>query len=190
MRHLVLLLAATGCTVGEVKIPGSGPDGGGDGGANPRLTCADRGQLSAAHIHTDAPLTNRAGLGCMDAGGCHGPAPGAGGAYAFAGTAYKEIGGATAQPTAVVRLFKENPTGVFAQVGVAVTDDAGNFFFAGALADFPYVAEITACGADAAAAPIPGVRAMAAKIQQGNGNCNGGAACHAVPGTQAVYLAD
>lgn len=126
----------------------------------------------------------------MDAGACHGPGAATAPPYAFAGTAFKEIGGTTPQPTAIIRLFKENPTGVFAQVGVSVSDDAGNFFFAGNLADYPYIAEITACGADAAATPIPGVRAMVSKIQTGNGNCNGGAACHAVPGTQAVYLAD
>jgi len=200
MRHFVLLLAVvSACTVGEVKLPG-GDDGAGGvdappgGGENPRLKCADRGQLSTAHEHTlnnpaGSPAGPRSGLGCMTAGTCHGPG-GGGGEYAFAGTAYKEVGGTTAQATAIVRMFKENPTGVFAQVAVTVTDSAGNFFIAGTYNDFPYISEITACGADAAATPVAGIRPMVSKITTGQGNCNSGAGCHAVPGPMAVWLAD
>jgi hypothetical protein len=186
-----LLLGA--CTVGEVNLGGGGgPDGGGGDGdttVNPRLMCADRGTIGIAHNHTALganPAGPRSGLACGAPNGCHGATPGSS-VYAFAGTLYKEAAGTTPNPGAVVRIFKENPTGVYTLVTSSVTDDAGNFYVIGDYTDFPYITDATACGSDAL---VSGIRPMVGIIANGSGNCNNGGACHGVPGTFPMYLLD
>jgi hypothetical protein len=190
-----MLLTGSACTVGEVSIGqnNNGTDGGNTGGdsgnqTSPRDVCSDRGTPGAAHVHVAAPATNRAGIGCV-AVGCHlAGQTGAGASpYAFAGTVYKQVGGTAPNPGAVVRIFKEGPTGVFTKVTQGVADDAGNFRIAGNFTDFPYITDVSVCGADA---PVMGIRPMIGPIGNANANCNGGAACHAVPGTLAIWLAD
>jgi hypothetical protein len=188
----ILLIGA--CTVGEVSLGqnNNGTDGGnntdGTNQTNPRDVCSDRGTPGAPHIHTAAPADARGGLGCV-AVGCHltGQLGVGATAYAFAGTVYKQVGGTAPNPGAVVRIFKEGPVGTFTKIASGVADDAGNFRIAGNYTDFPYVTDVSACGADA---PVLGIRPMIGPIGNTNGNCNGGAACHAVPGTLAMWLAD
>jgi hypothetical protein len=122
------------------------------------------------------------------AAGCHAPG-GLGTTFAFAGTAYKEINGTTINPGVVIRLFPQTPEDA-APVATVVADQAGNFYYEGNLTAFPYITDVTACGADAAAVPVPGIRRMAGIIVQASMNCNNGTACHQTPGANAIYLAD
>ena len=175
MRTAVLLsgLFVVACSVGEVPTDKAGPDGG--GGAN---GCVERlTPPASAHLHTAGGGTN-ARIGCVEAS-CHlASSPGAGAPpFLFAGTVVKP-GGTTASAGAIVRITA--PSGTPIQ---AYTDTAGNFsILAGALpSPFPATATVTACPT----APTP----MAAQLVQGNGDCNGGGACHG--GAQGpITLAD
>ena len=193
-RSTVLLsaLLVSACSVGEVDLNRLGPDGAGGGdaiGASPRDICADRpATIGIQHNHTADganPAGPRAGVGCQTGTGCHGAAPGAGGAFAFSGSVYKEAAGTTPNPGVVVRVFKEDPAGTFTLVASAPTDDAGNFYMIGNYADFPYITDATACGSDQL---VQGIRPMVGIIA--TGDCNGGAACHQTPGTFPMYLLD
>ena len=181
-RSTVLLTALlSACTVGEVP----GGDGGGSGsGDNDRNLCENRvATVAPAHDHVAAPLGPRARSGCMDATGCHGPG-GAGGAFAFAGTLYKETSAITPSTGATVRIFA---VGGMKSLAEAVTDSAGNFVIRNPamFTAFPYETHVTACGTSTTIVP------MISPIAVADANCNAGGSCHGAAGTQgAVYLRD
>ena len=179
-RSIVLLSALfIGCSVGEVPLNGAGPDGGNNGtdGSSSAL-CVNRATTPvAAHVHgAGAGGGTKAGEGCIVAG-CH-LAGGDGPTFVIAGTLYKPDGvtpsaGATIHVTADAGGAK----------AIAVTDDAGNFSSTQAINPFPGVALASTC-------PTTD-RSMAGKIAGPNdGNCNGGNACHQVPGGLPMVLAD
>jgi hypothetical protein len=179
-RSIVLLSALfLGCSVGEVPLNGGGgTDSGNGGGDGAAALCADRTTPVASHIHNDGGGTN-AGQGCV-AAGCHlngNTGPGAP-AFVMAGTLYKPDG-VTPSGGVTIRL---SPDAGGAKA-IAVTDDAGNFSSAQAINPFPGKTLASGCPtAD---------RAMSGGIvNASNGNCNGGTACHQVPGGLPMVLAD
>lgn len=165
---LLLTLFTAACSVGEVSVPGQGPDGGGgDGGA--ALACVDRGTPGTAHIHTAGNTTN-AGVGCIT-GGCHlegntgiGAPP-----YSYAGTAY-QLDGVTANPGAIIRIVPPS------NLPITVTaDSAGNFSVGTVTNPFPAHTDVSAC---------PSMQKMVGNLNvAGDGNCSGGTACHGTGGT-------
>ncbi len=186
--HLVLLptLLATACSVGSY---GDSPDTGKDGsmGTDDRALCVPKGSAGAAHQHVAAganPAGPRSGMACLTAGGCHGVASPGSTVFAFAGTAYKEMGGTTPNGGATVRVF---PRGTMKSVAKTVTDDGGNFYIpasAGDFTAFPYEVDITACGSTPSDI-IPMIGTIGTPAE---GNCASSGACHAIPGTRAVYI--
>jgi hypothetical protein len=177
-----LLLAA--CSVGTF---GEEPVGGDAiSSTDDRDICVDKVAAPAAgHQHTaigagvgPQAAGPRSGVGCMAPGGCHGAQPGST-QYAFAGTAYGELGGTTPLGGVTVRIFK---AGTKKSVGKAVTDAAGNFYITGTFTDFPYETDITGCGSN------PDIIPMISPIRANEANCASSDACHIVPGPRAVYL--
>ncbi|HEU0033502.1 MAG TPA: hypothetical protein VFQ53_22880 [Kofleriaceae bacterium] len=120
----------------------------------------------------------KAGQGCVVAG-CHLAGNTGAGAppFTMAGTLYKPDG-STPSAGAEIRLASDAGGTPL----VAKTDDAGNFYTGGTVA-FP--AHTLASGCPTQDAHMSGSIANA-----GNGNCNGGTACHQVPGGLPMTLAD
>ncbi len=129
---IVTLLFASACDVGSVLANQGGGDGGGGSGSGSGSGsgCADLVTPAPdAHIHT-AGGTSNAGMGCMDAAGCHNSGLGLGTnapAYSYAGTVYTDAGGAT--PAAGSTVFVTS-AGVTKRL---LADSAGNFFIDPAL---------------------------------------------------------
>lgn len=180
---LCALLAA--CTVGEGPPGEAGPGGDAD-----RLVCKDR--LSAplaAHEHIAEganPAGPRTGLSCI-ASGCHlGGATGVGALeFLFAGSVYTEnVRPGTTPATGVfVRIFK---MGNDKSIDSVAADAAGNFIFrpggaGGALDQFPYQTDVTACGV-----PTPEVRPMVTLLGgPADRNCSAAGTCHGDGGSTA-----
>ncbi len=185
LMYLLSAVFATACTVGEVNIGGPGPDSGGT--TDDRNICVDRKTPAAAYQHSSQPPGPRSGQGCVSVG-CHlmGNLGSGAGAFTMAGTVYKDTNGGAPQPGVTVRLFPSTGN-TDKSLAAVVTDDAGNFIIRTPLADPAYLTDVTACGTDAVAL---GIRPMQSPISNSDRNCNGGAACHAVPGTRAIFLAD
>jgi len=183
IRPMVLLsLLFAGCTVGEVPLNGAGPDGGGSGdgpgaalcATNPMSTTVGRVTPANAHIHTLGGATN-AGQDCMT--GCHG-AGGTGPLFLMAGTLYKPDG-VTPSAGAEIRLTP----GAGGNPVIAKTDDAGNFSSSSLTNPFPASTLASAC-------PTTDRPMVGAITSAATANCNGGAACHQVPGGLPMVLAD
>jgi hypothetical protein len=171
MRHFVLLsVLFAGCSVGEVPLNGTGPDGstGGDGAQG---VCAMRVTPGNPHIHT-AGGTSNAGLGCV-VDGCHGPPNPGGPLYLAAGTIYTTTAGIAGAAGAEIRVGALKTK----------TDSAGNFAIISGTNPFPTNA--IASGCPTADAHMTGV--LTTTLQ---GNCNGGTACHQMPGGIAMVLAN
>ena len=181
-RTLALWTAILGaCTVGEVPPVGGGDDDG--SGGDITAACAQRNATPAtAYSHTTAPTGPRAGQGGI-AGGCNltGQTGTGAGAVTSAGTVYTDINGTTAAAGVTVHLYKDT-----ASLANAVTDDAGNFVIRTPLAGFPYKTLVSGCGP----ATPNDIKKMGGTIAAAaQANCNGGAGCHGVPGTNAAYIA-
>jgi hypothetical protein len=168
---LLLTVMFAGCSVGEVPIGGGGTT---DGGT---ALCAERlVPPPPQHDHLDGTGT-RAGTGCVIAG-CH-LTGGAGPTFVMAGTLYKP-GGAQPAAGALIRLVPDGGGNAV----TATTDAAGNFHAApGATQPFPGKAHASGC-------PTEDAHMVGAIAVAGNGNCNGGTACHANPGNFIMVLAD
>ncbi|MBA3394300.1 MAG: hypothetical protein H0T89_16765 [Deltaproteobacteria bacterium] len=181
---LLAILLAGACSVGEVDLGGGGDGGTGDGtSAVERDTCAPLGTPGTAHNHTLSganPAGPRSGAGCLGAG-CHGVVEPGSSRFAFAGTAYKDTGGATVAPGATIRVFKRGEKVV---LGKAVTDTAGNFYITGNFTAFPYEVDVTACGST----PSDIIPMIAPINSPGEANCSSSGNCHAIPGTRAIYI--
>lgn len=180
-RILALLTVILGaCTVGEVPPVGGGDDDG--GGTDVTTVCAQRNATPAtAYSHTTAPTGPRAGQGCI-AGGCHltGQTGTGAGAFTSAGTVYTDINGTAPATGVTVHLYKDT-----ASLANAVTDNAGNFVIRTPLAGFPYKTLVSGCGP----ATPNDIKKMGGTIAAAaQANCNGGAGCHGVPGTNAAYI--
>jgi hypothetical protein len=179
-RSMALVSVLVGCGVGEVPLPGGGPDatGGGDG-AN--ALCAERlpvDSVAAAHAHTPDGATN-VGQNCQTAG-CHGlplgiDAP----QFIMSGTAYKPDN-ATPAAGIEIRLIPDaggNPL-------IARTDDAGNFSVISTTNPFPGKTLASGC-------PTTDAKMITPIANATQGNCNSGD-CHLNPGGAAgpINLAD
>ena len=184
----VTLLGA--CSVGEVMGTGlGGDDTGGDdtmlpdasGSATPdaaaalKDTCAIGQTPGPGHDHGGGEY--HTGESCMSGVACH-AIGGAGGAWSFAGSAYTSAAAGLPQTGTVIRLLSADGTTLVAKT---VTDDHGNFYSTTPIGAGPYITDITQCGASTE------IRRMASPIT-GNHDCNGGTACHAIPGGTAIYL--
>ncbi len=167
------LLALFGaCSVGEVNGPGLQPDANEvvvdgtpavDAAALARDICAEKGPLSQAHNHLDAPAGDRRGLGCMDSG-CH-SVGGTGGAFTMSGTAYTTAAGAAApQVGSIVRIFGMDGNTLITQ---AVTDSAGNFRSTDPIPAGSYITDITECGIT----PLE-IRPMVARVNTASADMN------------------
>lgn len=189
-RFIVLVPILASCSVGTY---GESGDNSGDDMpmTEDRDTCVDRNAAPATpHNHAavgagDTPSTaagSRKGVGCMQAGGCHGATP-SGGAYTIAGTAYKEMGAGAATPAAgaTVRLFMP---GTKKSIAKAVTDADGNFYTS-AVITFPssgLEVDITDCSS------TPNIQPMIAPIRANEGNCSSSDSCHVFPGPRPVFI--
>lgn len=184
-RVSIGLCVLAACTVGD------GPPGeAGTGGNEDRALCVNRIAAPApAHEHIldgANPAGPRAGLGCV-AAGCHLTGNTGAGAteFLFAGTVYTEnVRPGTIPATGVtVRVFKR---GEKASVDSVASDSAGNFIFrpngrGGALDQFPYETDVTACGTAA-----PDIRPMSTLLGgPADRNCSAGGTCHGDGGSTA-----
>lgn len=169
---MALLSAALGaCTVGEA--PGSDAIV-----VNELTVCEPRVAAPlTAYEHVSDPLGPRAGQPCLD-GGCH-AAGGAGGPFAFAGTAYKDSGAQTPAVGVTIRLYKPGGGTALAE---AATDTAGNFIIRNpaSYVDFPYETHVTGCG------PTPDIKPMISQITAAEANCSLGGTCHGAGGGAGV----
>ena len=186
-RSLVLLpILLTACSVGSYGMSTDGT--GKDSSMADRNLCQPRGTPGEAHNHALSganPAGPRSGMACMQAGGCHGVASPGSTVFAFAGTAYKEIGGTTVNGGATIRVF---PRSGMNSVAKTVTDTAGNFYIpatAGTFNQFPYEVDITACGTTPDIIPMVGTIGS-----PGEANCSSSNTCHQVGtgGTNAIHL--
>lgn len=173
---LLLTVLFAGCSVGEVPGPGGGDDDGTDGGPQPGV-CAERlVPPPPQHDHVDGTGT-RAGTGCVVTG-CH-LAGGLGPTFVMAGTLFKP-GGIEPAAGALIRVIPDGGGNTV----TAVTDAAGNFHQApGATNPFPGKASASGC-------PTDDQHMLGALTTPGNGNCNGGTACHQAGGSFPMTLAD
>ena len=188
---LLMTVLSAACSVGTY---GESMDDGDDTmmGGDDRNLCATRGTSPAPYVHTSAPADTRAGMGCIQVA-CHlagNTGPGAG-AFAFAGTVYKDTGGTAPQLGVTVRLFPGTGN-TMKSVAKVLADTAGNFIIRDTtLTAYPYNVDVTACGIDAVAM---GIRPMTGTIQKAEANCNAGNTCHqatpAPPPATPVYLLD
>ncbi len=180
MTRTIVLLSVlfVGCSVGEVPLNGTGPDGGGGGGGDGAAAlCTTRTTPIAAHVHTAGGGTN-AGQNCQLAG-CHlrGNAGAGAPEFLMGGTLYKPDG-VTPSGGVEIRLV---PNGG-GPSGIAVTDDAGNFNSTQAINPFPGTALASGC-------PTADRHMSGAITNAAAASCNNGTACHATGGVPMV-LAD
>jgi hypothetical protein len=181
---LIPILFGTACSVGTY---GESPDmKDGAVSTEDKDLCVTKGTVGAGHVHTLSgvnPAGPRSGMGCLAAGGCHGIAAPGSTVFAFAGTAYQQLGGTAVNGGATVRIF---PRGTKKSIAKVVTDDAGNFYIpasAGTFTAFPYEVDITACGSS------PDIIPMIGSINNaGEANCSSSDSCHVIPGPRAVYI--
>ena len=189
-KYLLLILLSAACSVGTY---GESMDDGDDMmmGTDDRNLCATRGTAATPYMHTSAPTGPRSGMGCV-AAGCHlaGNTGSGAGAFAFAGTVYKDMNGTVPNGGATVRLFPSTGN-TMKSIAKAVSDSAGNFIIRDTtLTMYPYNTDVTACGADGVAM---GIRPMVGSIQRAEANCNAGGTCHQAAPTKTatpVYLLD
>jgi len=187
-RSLVLLpiLLFAACSVGSYGMSSDGTMTD-SGGTDDRNLCQPRGTPGAAHNHALAganPAGDRSGMACMQAGGCHGVAQPGSTVFAFAGSAFKELGGTTKNGGATVRIF---PRSGMKSVAKTVTDTAGNFYIpatAGTFNQFPYEVDITVCGST----PSEIIPMIGTIGSPGEANCSSSNSCHQIPGTRAIYI--
>jgi hypothetical protein len=170
-RTVVLVsLFTAACSVGEVSIPGQGPDGGGSGdGGGTQLACINKGTAGQAHIHSaGAGGGNKSGQACI-VGGCHGTPLGNGAPqFTYAGTVY-QLDGTTINPGANIRIVPPSNLPI-----TVVADDAGNFNVGGITNPFPAHTDVSSC---------PSMQKMTGTLTvAGDGNCSGGTACHGAGG--------
>ena len=187
--YIVVLPILASCGVGTYG-ESSGDNAGDDmPSVEDKEICVDRlATPAAAHNHAaigagDTPSTaagSRKGVGCMAAAGCHGAQPGSS-QFTIAGTAYKEVGGATASAGSTIRLFE---IGGKKSLAKTVTDADGNFYLSTPVT-FPangLLVDITDCSAS------PNIIPMVSPIRANEGNCASSDSCHIVPGPRPIYI--
>src|SRR5258706_4814075 len=121
---VIFAFALAACDVGDASMKGMTMVDSGSGSNTAQ--CVNPLTPDASHTH-NAPVNagnpTNAGLNCL-AANCHN-AGGAGGQYQFAGTLYTTTGGTTPSTGATIRVVAGG------QTYSAVTDDKGNFHYAG-----------------------------------------------------------